>query len=125
MGKSFVKFALLTSVAVSLLLATVHFVRDKLPWFAAIYLFLLIIFLVFREPVIAKIIQGALILAACEWLRSTFFLVDLRIQYGESWIRLAIILLGVAGFTFASVFAFRNKFLKELYGLTKESKPEN
>lgn len=125
MEKSSVKFALITSVAFSLLLAAVHFVRDKLPWFAAVYLFLLVVFLVFREPVIVKIIQGALVIAACEWIRTTFVLVSLRIEYEDSWIRLAVILLGVAGFTFASVFAFRNEALKELYGLSKGPKPEN
>ncbi|MBI4650952.1 hypothetical protein HY745_06665, partial [Candidatus Desantisbacteria bacterium] len=111
-----IKFALLISVAISLLLAAVHFLRDDLVLFAVIYLFLLVIFLFLHKPVTVKIIQPALIIAACEWGRTTFVLVSFRIQDGDSWTRLAIILLSVASFTFVSAFAFRNKSIKELYG---------
>ena len=123
MGKSSVNYALSTLVAVCLLLVTAHFIHNKLPWFAAVYLFLTVIFLFFREPVIAKITQGALIIAACEWVRAAFVLVTIRMQEGGSWIRLAVILLGVASVTFVSVAAFRNNSFKELYGLHKGAKP--
>lgn len=125
MEKSFVKFMLLTVIVISLLLITAHFVRSAQSWFAAIYLVLIIAFLLFREPVVVRITQAALIIAACEWLRATLVFVTLRIQEGDAWLRLAIILTGVAGFTFSSVFVFRNRSLKELYGLPEGVKLEN
>lgn len=116
----FAKFALLAPVAISLLMITAHFVRDKQSWLAAVYMLLFVVFLFFREPVMIKILQAALAAAGCEWLRTAFILVSLRMQEEASWVRLAVILIGTACFTFASIFVFRAKALIEVYGTAKK-----
>ncbi len=51
----------------------------------------------------ARIAHRLLLLAgACEWIRTSYRLAGVRIQLGEPWIRMAIILGAVALFTAAS-----------------------
>ncbi len=61
--------------------------------------------------------QIFLLIASVEWIRTLFFLVDLRREAGQPWTRLALIIGGVALFTLASASVFHGEKLKKRYML--------
>ncbi|MCK4654258.1 MAG: hypothetical protein KAU01_07425, partial [Candidatus Cloacimonetes bacterium] len=58
-----------------------------------------------------------LMLAGIEWIRTTVYYARIRIENGEPWLRLAIILGSVAVLNFATVLVFRTKSMRERYRL--------
>jgi hypothetical protein len=58
-----------------------------------------------------------LLLAGIEWIRTTIYYTRIRIEIGEPWLRLAIILGAVAVLNFATILVFRSKLMKEKYKL--------
>jgi len=116
MKKRLIIFAQLLPVILSLLVVGAHFLRSG--WFPLTFLCLVLICsLIVREPFIPRIIQFALFLSSMEWLRSTFVLTSDRINAGQSWTKLAVILGCVAFVAFCSIFVFFTQSLKELYHL--------
>ncbi len=105
---------LIAPVVVSSLLIGAHFFRHGQFFFMAIGLFPLVALLV-RHPLSARLIQGILTLAAVSWLRTAYHLAAIRAAMGMPYTRLLIILCAVAGFTFASIFVFQSKTLREFY----------
>lgn len=71
-----------------------------------------------RRPWAARIIQVGLLLGALEWLRALIVLVTLRMQTGEPFTRLAIILGSVAVVSVASTLLFRTRRLRQRFGFT-------
>lgn len=71
-----------------------------------------------RRPWAARIIQVGLLLGALEWLRALIVLVTLRMQTGEPFTRLAIILGSVAVVSVASTLLSRTRRLRQRFGFT-------
>ena len=96
---------------VGFVLLAAHFFRggDQL---AALISILLIILVFVRRPWAARVIQVCLVLGSVEWLRSTISLIHSRSEMGQPFLRLAIILGGVALFTALSSLVFRTSKLK-------------
>ena len=106
---------ILAIIFCSLLLAA-HFGRAGL--FALQYLSVLMPFLLFwKSKIAARIIQAFLFLGGLEWIRITVYYVKIRMNNGEEWLRLLIILGIVAILTIATSFVFRSKSMKERYKL--------
>ncbi|WP_319548262.1 hypothetical protein [Desulfogranum marinum] len=63
--------------------------------------------------------QVLLVLYSLEWLRTMVNLVQLRQEYGMPWVRLAIIIGGVALFTALSALVFRHPGLQKKYHQVK------
>jgi hypothetical protein len=104
----------LLPVIISFLLLAAHFFRPGHLVPAGISI--TILFLLFlREAWVPLVIQIALYLAAFEWMRTMYELVQLRIEIGEPWTRLAIILGAVALFTALSGLVFRSKPLRQRF----------
>ncbi len=120
MKKHFITLFQLTPVIISALLIAAHFLRVN-NLILVIVSLLLPLGLLVRRPLTARIVQGALVLATIEWLRTIFVFVSLRSKIGLPWTRLTIILGAVACFTFASALVFFSKALKKRYGLAKNS----
>ena len=88
----------LLPVILSFLILGAHFSRAD----AAILMFICIAFpllLFVKKPWVARLLQIVLVLGALEWMRATYIYAAERQAFGESWIRLAIILGIVALFT--------------------------
>ena len=119
MKKRVIVFVQLIPVILSLLVLGAHFLRS-----GAMFLMLLSVILIFclfiREPLLARIIQLVLFLATIEWLRFAFVFASDRAEAGQPWTRLVIISGSVALVSFASMFVFRTKSLKEMYRLDKD-----
>jgi hypothetical protein len=116
MNKHIAAICQLIPVIISMLLIGAHFLRSGNLIFVAGCLFVLIGLLV-RHPLSARIMQSALFLSTAEWVRTVFVLISIRSNAGLSWTRLALILGGVALISFASIFVFFTKALKERYHL--------
>ena len=117
MKKRFVVFFHLIPAIISLLLIGAHFLRSGNLLITAVSL-LLILALGVREPLIARAVQVALLLATAEWVHVAFTLVSDRMQEGVPWTNVAIILGAVTALSLASIFLFLSSALKERYHLT-------
>ena len=109
-------FVRILPVLISSVLIAAHFQRSGATIIAFICLFSTCLFFITR-PWSARIIQALLILYALEWLRTLVNLVQMRIEYGMPWARLALILGGVALFTALSALVFRHPRLQERFSI--------
>ena len=112
---------LLLPVVISLLLMAAHFLRDGWPLLSILCLVVIVLVLISHDPLIATVTKVILALGSIEWIRTAFNFVSARMESGEPWMRLAVILGAVTCFTFASIFVFNTNALKERF---KPSKTE-
>lgn len=107
-------FPRLLPVIVSCLLLAAHFLREGRIVTACVLL-LLPLLLLLRKGWVPRVLQLTLLLGAVEWLRTLFFIAQLRIEFGQPWTRMAIILGAVALFTALSCLVFRSKALRKWF----------
>ena len=111
--KNFLK---ILPIILCFLLLAAHFGRANLLILQIISI--LIPFMLFwKTKIAAIIIQACLILAGIEWIRTAVYYARIRIENGEPWLRLAIILGSVAILNFATALVFRTKSMKARYKL--------
>ena len=107
-------FLKILPITLCFLLLAAHFGRANLLILQIISI--LIPFLLFwKTKITAIIIQACLMLAGIEWIRTTVYYARIRIENGEPWLRLAIILGSVVVLNFATVLIFRTKSMKARY----------
>jgi hypothetical protein len=111
-------FIRLIPVFFSFLLIAAHFQRAGLTLLAITCLFIPGL-LYFTRPWSIHIVRVFLLMAAIEWIRTLVFLVNLRLDAGLPWQRLAIIIGGVALFTVASALVFQHGEIKRKYGISR------
>lgn len=116
MKKRFVVFCSLIPVMISLLLIGAHFLRSGNVLVLIGSLFL-IMALGVREPLVARTVQLALLLATAEWFHVAYGLVAARLASGQPWNKLVLIMGGVIVLSLASVALFLTKTLRERYHL--------
>lgn len=75
--------------------------------------------LYFTHPFSVRAIQLILMLAVVEWSRTLLYLVNLRIEAGMDWGRLALILGVVTIFTACSLLVFKSTGIRRKYGLDR------
>jgi hypothetical protein len=112
-------FIKLLPVILSLILLGAHFFRAGmivLVMLAIVVLFMLLI----RKPWVVRLVQFVLIIGGLEWVRTLFAMVNLRQKSERPWMRLALILGGVALITMCSALVFRFKSLRERYRLASD-----
>jgi hypothetical protein len=114
--------SLLLLPALALGLLGAHFYRAA-AWPLLGLCVLLVVLLAWPRAWVARLVQGALVLGALEWLWTAGWLVQQRLALGQPWLRLALILGAVAGFTAASALVFRNATLRVRYRLAAPSAP--
>ena len=107
-------FLRLLPVILSFLLLGAHFYRAGLVAITGLCIVSLFLLLL-RKNWVPRLFQLLLLLGAIEWLRSLYFLVAMRIAWGEPWTRLAVILGSVALLTALSGLVFRNRQLRAFY----------
>lgn len=104
----------LSPVIASLLLLAAHFLHGGHD--ALVVLMLLLPFLLLiRRPWVPPLTKLVLVLGAVEWLRTLITLAQMRMAFGEPWLRLAIILGAVAVFTLLSTLVFSLKAVRRRY----------
>ena len=113
-------FLRLLPVVLSLLLLGAHFLRAGITPLAAALVALAVLAPVPR-PWMARLVQVALVVGGFEWIRTLFMNIATRSDLGEPWMRMALILGGVALFTFGSLLVFRSPALRVRYGLDEQA----
>jgi hypothetical protein len=109
-------FLKILPVILCFLLLVAHFGRANLLILQIISI--LIPFLLFWKTKIAVIIiQVCLLLAGIEWIRTAVYYARIRIENGEPWLQLAIILGSVAVLNFVTVLILRTKLIKKRFKL--------
>lgn len=104
-------FLCLLPAIFSFLLLTAHFLRGgNLPALALCFVLIFVTF--FRRPWASRLLQVCLLLGSVEWVRTAISLVMARREVGEPFLRLAIIMGGVALFTFVASLVLRSDRLK-------------
>ncbi|MEN8156721.1 MAG: hypothetical protein ABFS10_07210 [Bacteroidota bacterium] len=113
MMKTFWK--ILPIIICSLLMAA-HLSRANM--FILMIISLLIPFLlIWKSRIPARAVQIFLVIYGLEWIRALIYYARIRIENGEDWFRLALILGTVAVLNFVTLLVFRSKHLKERYDL--------
>lgn len=101
----------------ALALLGAHFYRAAAWPLVGLATLLVVAMLAWRRAWVARAVQWALVLGAVEWLWTAVVLVQARLALGQPWLRLALILGGVALFTAAAALAFGRPRLRARYGL--------
>lgn len=112
-------FVRLLPVILSGIMITAHFVRSQ-QWLPVVISLAVMGLLLVRKRWIIYLVQAGLGLAAVEWLGTLIQLVRFRQSMGMEWIRLAVIIGGVALFTLLSVLVFRSPVLRRRYGFAQK-----
>ena len=73
--------------------------------------------LIWKSKISARAIQLFLLVFGLEWIRTLLHYANLRIDNGEEYIRLVLILGVIAIINFATILVFRTKNMKEIYNL--------
>ncbi len=105
-------------IVLSLVVLCAHFLRDGNEFGVAGAL-LLIGLLFVRRAWVARVVQGALVLGAVEWIFTLYQLAQWRAAQGQPATRMVIILGGVALVTLCSALLFQSNTLKRIYRLDR------
>jgi hypothetical protein len=73
--------------------------------------------LLWKSKISVRIVQLFLVIFGLEWIRTLIVIAGIRMENGQDWMRMAIILSVVALINFMSIFVFRLKPLKARYHL--------
>lgn len=107
-------FLRLVPVFLSFLLLAAHFSRAGSPILVVLALGAPLLLLV-RTPWAARVVQAALVLGALEWVRTTLAIAGRRMEAGEPWLRMAIILGAVTLFTLYSARLLRSPVFRHAW----------
>lgn len=116
-------FVWLIPVFISLLILAAHFLRYGDILFMSLSL-LAIPLLAIRKKWVVLLFRILLFLGTVEWVRTIWTLAAIRMEYGKPYLRMAIILGGVAMFTFLSAFVFNSKSLRNRFSEDKNNETE-
>ncbi len=116
-------FIWLIPVFISLLLLASHFLRYGNILFMALSLSVIPL-LAIRKKWVVLLVRILLFLGTLEWVRTIWTLAAIRMEFGKPYLRMAIILGGVALFTFLSAFVFNSKRLRSRFSEAEEKEIE-
>jgi len=108
--------ALLFFPSLAAILLAAHFYRAGQLVLAALAVGALALLAVPR-PWAARVLQGALLAGALEWLRTLAVFASTRMALGQPYLRLTLILVAVAVFTAASAAVFQQSAVRRRYRL--------
>jgi hypothetical protein len=114
--------ALLALPGLALLLLAAHLLHSGLLPLAVLAL-LLAGLLAVRRPWAARVVQAVLLLAAVEWILTTVALAQMRLQHGQPYLRLTLILGAVTAFTLLAAWGFQRPALRAWFGLPGLGEP--
>ena len=110
------RIALLALPVLALLLLAAHFVHAGL-WPVAVACAALVALLWVPRPWAARVLQAVLAVGAVEWILTAVMLAQMRMAHQQPYIRMLVILGGVAVFTVLAALAFQHAVLARHFGL--------
>jgi hypothetical protein len=106
-----VRAALLAVPALALLLLAAHFFHARAGFVAAICILLITLLFVPRAWA-GRLLQVVLALGAIEWILTAYTLAQVRLQHGDPYVRLVVILGGVALLTAVAATLFQHPSMR-------------
>ena len=106
---------LLVAPALALLLLAAHFFHAGAGLVAAICIMLVALLFVPRRWA-GRTVQLVLAAGTVEWVLTAYTLAQLRLRHDEPYVRLVVILGGVAGFTAVAAAVFQHPALRARFG---------
>ena len=103
-------------IIICFLLMAAHLSRANLNILMVVCLVLPFI-LLWKSKVSARVVQIALMIFGLEWIRALIYYAHVRMENGEDWFRLGIILIVVAVFNFVTIFVYRSSYMIDRYNL--------
>jgi hypothetical protein len=110
-----VRAALLAVPALALLLLAAHFFHARAGLVSAICILLIALLFVPRAWA-GRVLQVVLALGAIEWILTAYTLAQVRMQHGDPYVRLVVILGGVALLTAVSATLFQHPAMRARFG---------
>ena len=111
--KVFLKFL---PIIICFILMAAHLSRANMIILMVIcLLFPFILF--WKSKISARVIQIVLVLFGLEWIRTLIYYARIRIENGEDWLRLALILGTVTILNFVTILIYRSTYMIERYDL--------
>lgn len=110
-------FLRLLPAILALLVLAAHFYRAGLVFLVPVSLGLVLLLGV-RFAWVPRVATAALALAALEWLRTLVVLADARLEAGQPWLRLVVILGTVLLLTLAAAWPLRSAAVRRWYAGT-------
>ena len=104
----------LIPVLLSAMLMAAHFSRAGTTVLMLLSLALPLVLLI-RQPWAPRLVQLALLIAGFEWLRTLWQIAVRRMESGQPWLRMALILGVVTLFTWASALVFRSPVMRTVW----------
>jgi len=104
----------LLPAALALLVLAAHFFRGGLPFLVPVCVGLAVLLFV-RFPWVPRVVTLALVLAAAEWLRTLAGLAGDRLETGQPWLRLVLILAAVALATLLAAWSLNVESVRRWY----------
>ncbi|MEJ2546991.1 MAG: hypothetical protein P8125_04145 [Gemmatimonadota bacterium] len=101
----------LIPVVLSAVLMAAHFSRAGTTALMLLSLAMPLVLLV-RQPWAVRLVQLALVIGGFEWLRTLWKIAARRMESGQPWVRMAVILGIVSLFTWASALVFRSPVMR-------------
>jgi len=108
----------LLPAVLALLVLAAHFYRAGVAFLVPACIGLVLLLAV-RLAWVPRAVTVALVLAALEWLRTLLVLADARLEAGQPWLRLAVILGSVAILTLVAAWPLRSDAIRHWYGAGK------
>ena len=110
-----VRVALLLVPALALLLLAAHFFHARAGFVAAICILLIALLFVPRAWA-GRLVQVVLAAGAVEWVLTAYSLAQVRMQHGEPYVRLVVILGSVALLTAVAAALFQHPAVRARFG---------
>jgi hypothetical protein len=118
-----VRAALLSLSAIALLLLAAHFFHAQVGLVAALCILLIALLFVPRAWA-GRLVQVVLAAGAVEWILTAYTLADMRMQRGQPYLRLVVILGAVALLTALAAAAFQHPALRSRFGFGASRTPD-
>lgn len=109
---------LMTPIVLSFVLLAAHFLRDANMIAVALCLAAPLLMIV-RRAWVARLLQALLAAGGIVWIMTLLRLVMLRVEQGQPWLRLALILGTVALVTGLSALLFQTRRMKARFALAR------
>lgn len=108
------KVLLYVPVVLSLVVLAAHFLRFGNA-IGVVGSVALVALLAVRRPWVPRLVQVALVLGGVEWLRTLYYLAQLRAAMSQPYTRMTVILGAVAAMTFLAALLLQSRPLKKVY----------
>ncbi len=102
-------------IGINFITLAAHCSRAGIPLILSLVVLAIPFILLYKKRISVRIIQAIMVLAGFEWIRTAYSYILQRMESGDSWIRLMMIIGFVSIFCFWSVYLLNSKSIVSDY----------